>query len=597
MRELVDLAHLVSGDPGTSLDGVLVQVPGPTRPLAQGLDLRPGGVQVMRVGTGVYEFAIGVNTRAIGGHLLVTFNGGRNDDDDGASAFRHLTWSVPLQTAVLAFSDPQSEARWPGPTPRSSSFFCRLDHAPDDEINALIDRAANELGIAPDRVVLYGTSVGGAAAMRIAASRPQGRVVISNPMTDVDGLRRFIDAWLHHEGRSVEDWQAVRGEAPWRFDAVAAWQRGLAAGHDLRLLVVQGLQDRVTMRRQFPSLCEGLGLDGQQGGPSEDGRVLLVLHDTDGHGSEPTLAMHRLARDFFDTPPAQVATRQFPGLAPGAWRFDEASAHQLVLGREARKEGRRSRRAEGGGQSAVTPLPALAPAASAGVLLVSGSPGTWPAEWTKVLAGLRHCRRLDDELLRQGLRRNDTLLSMHLRDVEGSPAAGVEAAWRLGCVEALFSPGHQVLAALPEARVVYLLGNPIEAVAMGAQAGAGPLATRLAEAAEAWNASARAAWSACQGPDGERIRIMPFERLGKPEALNELLAWLGHAMRPAFERKQGRWRDKFQPGGGVAPWPDGLDADVLREVLLALDWAAYQGLSAPRGAVAHDASADAATAA
>lgn len=584
MRERLSPEELLAGELGMSVRTVLVPVPGPARPLAQGLGVVPGRMQLMRVETGHHSFALGLSSQAVNEHLVVSFHGVRADLEAGCSALRNLTWSGAIGSAVLALSDPLCESPWSGSTPRSSNYLLDLQGDADAEINALIDRVATELGVPPERVVLCGNSIGGASAMRIAAQRPVGRAIVSNTLTDLDGLRRYIDAWLRRIGCTWDQFDAWRRQSPWRFESVAAWQHGLAAGHDLRMVVFHAVDDPLTRRRQHPFLCAALGLDPQHGGLSADARTLLVLHDSDRHGLEPTQVMHQLAWEVFDTAPERVSERALPGLSQGRWVLEPALTEQLYVQRRDEVARAPTRRSEVPASHTAAPRPPLLPPVASGVLLLASSPAVALKSVARVLALLPDVRRLSDGPLTDVLRTGGRLDGSHLCDEDGPVAEG-PGEWLLGVVRRLFQGSPDVLSTLPSARVLFLLQDPLEAIAdrlQEAGSAEGDPEVLLAQAIDEWNRSTQAVLQACLSPDGGRIFLMAERALDEPAGWDALLAWLGRESTPSLQRRAQRVLQRESDAQGPR-WPASLNARQRQRLLLGLDWAAYRQLLQPAG--------------
>lgn len=576
MRARYSVAELQACDPGMDVDTMLVPVPGPARPLSEGLGVQPGGMQFMRVSTERHSFALGLNTQVVKGQLLVSFHGVRADEETDCSAFRLLSWSGALGTAVLALSEPDCETVWPSHAPRSTNYLLDLKGDPDAEINALIDQTAAELGLSPDRVVLCGNSIGAAAAMRIAARRPVGRVVLSGALTDLDGLRRYVDAWLRRMGLGWDDFDAIRRQQPWRIESVTAWQHGLAAGHDLRMVVLQSDEDRLTRGRHHPYLCAALGLDPERGGPSADGRVLLVLQRSDKHGAEPTLALHQLARQVFDTPPSQVAGLSLPGLSPGSWHFDRAVTEQLQVHHRGRVALRPPESSDASAAGADAPRTPLLPPTSSGVLLLVGSPTVALKPVVRAMMLLPNTRRLEDELLVDAVRNGGPLEASHLCDANGV-AMVEDGEWSLGVVRQLFQNSPAVLSFVPAVRVLYLMRDPLEAIAERLREADGPVDVQLDRAVDEWNRAAHAVLAACHGADGARIRVLAEDSLVDPTAWAALLSWLGRNAGSEIAQPAQRLLQR-QGQRANQPWTVRLDAAQRRRLLLTVDWGAYRRL-------------------
>lgn len=576
MHDLVTVEDLSTTDPGMGLDLVCVHVPAEERPLGQPLGLTRGGVQCLRVRTGAHAFAIGVNTRVLGPRLLVTFHGARNDDAAGASMFKRLTWADAMQSAVLAISDPWTEPKWRTSAPRATMYVGQLDDAPDAEINALIDQVARELGVPLEGVTLMGVSAGATAAMRVAASRPVGRVILSNPFLDLDGVRRYSDAWWFEHGRTPAEYAERRAASPWRFDALAAWERGLQAGHDLRALYIQSVNDRRTAKRQLLNACLRLHLNPERGGPSADGRVLLVLHESTRHGVAPIHELRPLVDALFATPLEQVATAPLPLLLPGTWNIPPDLVEPDEERHSASRAQRRASRSPSPGAADDLALAPLAPPCHEGILLLSSSPGCSLNHVTWALGELSRVEARDASELRRQVRWGEPMG----QDLPSPP----QGQWHVYGLPTLFAKSPDTLADLPQARVLYQLRNPLDAVlAMvrrdrqtpQAADAEPPSPVRVMAAIERWNRSTSGLLQALHS-HGERILVL--RQPDTAAAWEMVLTWLGRL--PENGHLVARLVAPAADARRLPPW---LDEGMRSHILEHADLATYQRLLRLRG--------------
>lgn len=92
---------------------------------------------------------------------------------------------------------------------------------------AAYDRLAGDAGIAPDRIVAYGESLGGAVAIELSRRRPLAAVVVESTFTSMPDI-----------GASVYPWIPVRLLARARYDSLAK-----VASLGVPLLVIHSPQD------------------------------------------------------------------------------------------------------------------------------------------------------------------------------------------------------------------------------------------------------------------------------------------------------------------------------------------------------------------
>lgn len=160
-----------------------------------------------------------------------------------------------------------------------------------------VDRVRELLGLADDHVVFYGSSGGGFAAMRAAASRGCGRAVVINPQTEITAY--FASAVSRFAKVFAPEWtpQQCRDRYPLRWSALAAITDARLQQRDLRIVYAQNLDDKVHYVRHFRPFC-GLTDAPVEGGTSVDGSVLThVYASPEGHGAEPPEVAKYLATE------------------------------------------------------------------------------------------------------------------------------------------------------------------------------------------------------------------------------------------------------------------------------------------------------------
>lgn len=283
------------------------------------LDIPRDAVTVMRIKTGHFTVNVSINTLVKADRLMVTFQGARGGGKGAADVRRPMfgrrNFEALFQCPILAISDPQTELEWGSHLPRVGMYFGTFDHDLVPELNHLIDRVAQALGIPLDRVSMYGSSSGGTSAMLVGARRTTKTGIIAVvPFLRPDKFREEVVAITARAANgTMEMFHKVLETNPERFNPIAAIRAGLAAGADLRVVVAQNLKDKVTVKRHFPALWRRFDLD-PEGGVSPDGHVMAVLFDSieAGHGHEPedlSFPLVKLAYDFFDKP-LQVASAE-----------------------------------------------------------------------------------------------------------------------------------------------------------------------------------------------------------------------------------------------------------------------------------------------
>lgn len=152
---------------------------------------------------------------------------------------------------------------------------------PDWEVPgaAILDAVAALPGLDPDRIGLWGVSLGGYYAPRLASGDGRARacIALSGPFSFGQGWDQLPE--LTREAFRVRSKSATAGQARLRAgELTLASRRGLTAP----LLIVAGRQDRIVPWPQAQRLAE------ETGGPAE-----LLLLDQGGHGCANVCYRHR----------------------------------------------------------------------------------------------------------------------------------------------------------------------------------------------------------------------------------------------------------------------------------------------------------------
>jgi pimeloyl-ACP methyl ester carboxylesterase len=160
-----------------------------------------------------------------------------------------------------------------------------------------VDRVRQLLGLADDHVVFYGSSGGGFAAMRAAASRRCGRAVVINPQTEITAyFERAVTRFAKVFAPELTA-QESRDRYPLRWSAIAAIADARLQQRDLRIVYAQNLDDKVHHARHFRPFCGSTNAP-VEGGASADGSVLThVYASPEGHGAEPPEVVKYLATE------------------------------------------------------------------------------------------------------------------------------------------------------------------------------------------------------------------------------------------------------------------------------------------------------------
>jgi len=276
------------------------------------LNIPPKAITVLRVRTGRFTLNASINTVRKANRLVVTFMGARPAGTNAVNSrrpmFARRHWDALFRSPILAISDPQTEVDWQTSGQRAGFYIGTFEHDLVPEILALINKVCDELGIARDKVVMYGASAGGTAALLVGARRrEQTGIIASCPYLRPDKYReQMVEIAARAAGGSVADWEQMAERTPWRSNPLTALRDGLNEGNDTRVVVAQNLKDKTTINRHYPGIWRRFDIP-PEGGVSANGRVMAMMYDAEeaGHGHEPTalsLPLIRAAYEFFGNP-------------------------------------------------------------------------------------------------------------------------------------------------------------------------------------------------------------------------------------------------------------------------------------------------------
>ena len=215
--------------------------------------------------------------------LFVMFSGAV-DRSKPLPVFARWNWGKVLGGHVLSVCDPtlflddQLRLGW---------FVGNRTLDPMGALVRIVDRVRALTRIGEGRVIFYGSSGGGFAALLAAASLPHGRAIAINPQSEIinyypravaDVARVFAKGWTPARCRDAY---------PLRWSALAAVAEANRAQRDLRIVYAQNLIDKWHHARHYIPFCAQTGASAS-GGLSRDGRIRThVFSSPEGHGAEP----------------------------------------------------------------------------------------------------------------------------------------------------------------------------------------------------------------------------------------------------------------------------------------------------------------------
>lgn len=219
--------------------------------------------------------------------------------------FNRWTWAGAgkFPGHVLCIADPTLELH---DDMRLGWYFGTDKHDATDELCSFIRRFAEILGIPEEKIVFWGSSGGGFAALALASRIEGSTAVAINAQTDALSYQFARDVGmvrdLCFDGRSAVGIQQMFGH---RVNMGQAWVNN----RNSRAILVQNKLDTHHYNCHYQPFWSALG-GNSEGGRSADGRHYAWLYeDTRGHGSESEQMVPEILRLIDD---AGTASPEMP---------------------------------------------------------------------------------------------------------------------------------------------------------------------------------------------------------------------------------------------------------------------------------------------
>jgi len=211
--------------------------------------------------------------------LFVLFSGDAVRGRNAPPVFQRWSWADRFPGHCLYVSDPTLHLdRHMG----LAWYAGTRDLDPLDAVASVVRRLSARLGLGEDRVVSYGSSGGGFAAMRLGLKLPELTMVAINPQTVVTA---------YHQ-KAVEKYLRICLGMTDRAQALAAWPERLSLLASIdrlrgrRLVYAQNTLDTHHHQDHYLPFCAALGVDPQ---PCDHGPMRRVLFaDPGGHNKGET---------------------------------------------------------------------------------------------------------------------------------------------------------------------------------------------------------------------------------------------------------------------------------------------------------------------
>jgi acyl carrier protein len=199
--------------------------------------------------------------------------------------FARWNWAPVLGGSVLCINDPTLRLN---PTLRLGWYLGDKDR---DGVQGLLRIARNvaaRLAIPAGRIIFYGSSGGGFAAIAAASRMRDGRAVAINPQLDIT---LYSATSVVRKAAAVFDKDAdpptLRRRYPLRWSARMAFRAARQVGKGTRLVIVQNEQDTHHYEEHYKPFCDELGLPYGGGVNAEGDAMSMVYSSPSGHGAEP----------------------------------------------------------------------------------------------------------------------------------------------------------------------------------------------------------------------------------------------------------------------------------------------------------------------
>lgn len=213
--------------------------------------------------------------------LFVLFSGAIDRKRQEPPVFNRWTWRDRFPGTVLCISDPVLEA---DPSIELGWYIGSDTVSGAEAIAELIITIASRLNIPLNRVITYGSSGGGFAALKITETLKRGVAVAINCQVDaLDYREGAVNAMLNvcFRGASRDD---VRSKFNEKISVLEGWRISSENAH---AVLVQNKGDNFHYLHHYKKMASILGLS-DEGGVSKNGRhYSFIYSDQSGHGPEP----------------------------------------------------------------------------------------------------------------------------------------------------------------------------------------------------------------------------------------------------------------------------------------------------------------------
>ncbi len=241
--------------------------------------------------------------------LFVVLGGAvRHRKERSIPRFNRFTWSQDFPGNFISIADPTLTLK---DSLQLGWYFGNSRRDAIAELAEIVKAWAQALQVPPDRIVAYGSSGGGFAALMLVSHLGHGATAIAiNAQTSIIKYSQIgaVNAFLKACTSATTQKAAVAQHAN-RLSAIEAWS-GTAAQSG-RCLLVQNTHDRHHHHRHFLPFLNAMGVS--VGTLSADGRIdSMTYSDATGHGAEPRALVNQILERALNRPPVATVAANLP---------------------------------------------------------------------------------------------------------------------------------------------------------------------------------------------------------------------------------------------------------------------------------------------
>ncbi len=217
-----------------------------------------------------------------GEYLFVMLAGARNPQSSFLPYFNRWTWADKFPGSMLCVSDPTFNI---APDKLRLSWYIGTEkHDWMNSLSCLVESVSKKLGIDTSKIIIYGSSGGGFASIRLASELSDATAIAINPQIDIrkyhnKAVKNFIDLAFPSLSSSSLEQDSLDS----RFSVFP----GLFRARKAKCIILQNVQDKFHYDIHYKSFCDVFQVS-YNGEESLNKLIITKTYDTpDGHGPEP----------------------------------------------------------------------------------------------------------------------------------------------------------------------------------------------------------------------------------------------------------------------------------------------------------------------